>query len=164
VRVRYKLPYKDGVAGPGSDESSEIAKPVFAREAAGSFAATGHGYRRAVLAAQFAEFLRRSVHARGDSLQTLIDELQKLNSEGNDPQVAELRDMVLKSKQLLDSELANYGELQRRLDRLRESAWNRARLQSMHNELDRARLASLDLEIASLERELREEFDRRQVK
>jgi Ca-activated chloride channel family protein len=164
VRVRYKLPYKDGVAGPGSDESSEIAKPVFAREAAGSFAATGHGYRRAVLAAQFAEFLRRSVHARGDSLQTLIDELQKLNSEGNDPQVAELRDMVLKSKQLLDSELANYGELQRRLDRLRESAWNRARLQSMQNELDRARLASLDLEIASLERELREEFDRRQVK
>jgi len=164
VRVRFKPPHKDGIASAASEEASELSKVVTAREAAGSFEATSHGYRRAVLAAQFAEFLRRSVHARGDSLERLIDDLQRLNGERNDPQVAELRDMVLKSKALLEAEFANYGELQRRLDRLRSISWERARLDSLQREIDRARLSAMDQEIAGLERSLREEFERRQVK
>ncbi len=164
VNVRFKPPHKDGVASPGGEEASEISSPVYGKSASAGFEATTYGYRRAVLAAQFAEFLRRSVHARGDSLDQLISDAQKLASEKNDQETAEFSDMVVKSKALLDQELSNYGELQQRLDRLRHISWEKARLESMQREIDRARLAQMDTEIASLENSLREELDRRRVK
>ena len=68
VHVRWKAPYKNGVKDSESDTATEIAQPVYSKSAAGSFIATSPGYRRAVLVAQFAEFLRRSIHARSRRL------------------------------------------------------------------------------------------------
>src|SRR6202008_794415 len=77
VRVRFKPPHRDGVASAGGEEASEISAPVHAKLAAANYDGTTYGYRRAVVAAQFAEFLRRSVHARGDSLDQLIADATK---------------------------------------------------------------------------------------
>jgi Ca-activated chloride channel family protein len=151
VHVRFKPPYKNGVAQPGNDEASEISSPVYAKSAAAAFEATSFGYRRAVLAAQFAEFLRRSVHARGDSLDQLIADLQKLAGERNEQEVSELADMVVKSRGLLQAEFARRGDLDRAVYELRTSCWERTRLEALHRESDRDLLHRMDEQVASLE-------------
>lgn len=165
VMVRYKPPHKDGVAQAASEEATEISQLVFARQAAGSFEATSFGYRRAVLAGQFAEFLRRSVHARGDSLDRLIEDTRKLAQERpGDVQVKELADMVLQSKLLLDADLARYSQLQARVDELRRHRYERERLAALQRESDREILQRIDQQVASLERALRDELEERRVK
>jgi len=106
VHVRWKQPYKNGVANSESDAATEIAQQVFSKSATGSFNATSAGYRRAVLVAQFAEFLRRSIHARNDSVDRLADEARKLSGELKDPEFAEFVAMVDKSRALVIAELA----------------------------------------------------------
>jgi Ca-activated chloride channel family protein len=155
VHVRFKPPHKNGIAQPASEEASEISKPVFAKDAAGMFEATSFGYRRAVLAAQFAEFLRRSVHARGDSLDQLIADAQKLAGEKKDPEVAELSDMVMKSKVLLQSEFARRGDIDAQVYSLRNDCWEHARLEALQRESDREAMRILDEQIHAREIALR---------
>jgi len=162
VHVRFKPAYKNGIAQPGSDEASEISKPVLAREAAGRFEATSFGYRRAVLAAQFAEFLRRSVHARGDSLDQLIADLLKLSSDRTgDAEVAELADMVVKSKGLLEAEFARRGELDSCVYQLRETRWQREQREMAKLDADREILRAMDEQIALQEARLRALLEQR---
>ncbi|HUR28224.1 MAG TPA: YfbK domain-containing protein, partial [Planctomycetota bacterium] len=155
VNVRFKPPHKGGIASPATEEASEISKPVLAKEAAVSFEATPFGYRRAVLAAQFAEFLRRSVHARGDSFDRLIADLKQLSSEKSDAEVAELSDMVVKSKVLLDREFARRGELEAKVHELRYDCWRRAELEEQRREQDREAIRILEEQIRDRELALR---------
>jgi Ca-activated chloride channel family protein len=105
VRLRWKPPFQAGVPESEQGAATETAHPVQARSAAASYAATSPGYRRAVLVAQFAEFLRRSVHARRDSLERLIDEGRKLSSELKDKEFDEFLDMATRSRDLILAEL-----------------------------------------------------------
>lgn len=161
VSVRFKPPHRDGVASADGEEASEITSPVFAKNAAASFEATSFGYRRAVLAAQFAEFLRRSVHARGDSLDQLILDLTKLAGEKNDPEVGELSDMVVKSKGLLQAEFSRRGELDRAVFDLRTKCFEREHIESARRASDRELLLAMDQQIASLEVTVRTLLDQR---
>ena len=164
VQVRFKPPHKDGIAGAASEEASEISSPVFARNGTARFEQASYGYRRAVLSAQFAEFLRRSVHARGDSLDQLIADVQKLTGERNDAETAELADMVVKSRALLDAEFARRGRIERAVFDLRHSCFEQARLEARRLESDRVQLAALEREIAERELNLRKLLDPPQVR
>lgn len=106
VRLRWKPPFQVGVAENEQGATQESAYPVQASSAAASFAATSPGYRRSVLVAQFAEFLRRSVHARRDSLERLIDEARRLSREFKDKDFDEFVDMTVRAKDLIQAELA----------------------------------------------------------
>ena len=57
--------------------------------------------RLAGVAGQYAEVLRRSHHARNDSYSTLLEEAKKLAQESSDPEVAELRDMIRRTADLV---------------------------------------------------------------
>ena len=119
--LRWKAPHADGVAQPGADEATEVSSAVMASSAASSFEATGAGYRRSVLVAQFAEFLRRSVHARGDSVDALVDEATKLEPELRDPDFTEFLGLVkLAAPQLKALQAAGTDELVAMLDQLCE--------------------------------------------
>jgi Ca-activated chloride channel family protein len=158
LRLRYKQPFKAGVAGGNSDEATEIAQPVQARDAAGSFVATSPGYRRSVLVAQFAEFLRRSIHARYDSLDRLIDEAKKLAAELRDPEFDEFVAMVSRSRELVLRELnVRRPPIDRCFDELR----HRAYLLQQIDELERrfasqSRIDELDRNARDLDRQLDE--------
>ncbi len=105
ARVRWKAPYANGVADAESNESEqELETRLTARDAIGGFLQATAGYRRSVLVAQFAEFLRRSVHARTDSLDRLIAEAQKLDREMRDPEFSEFVSMVQRSRELVLAE------------------------------------------------------------
>ncbi|MCY3001367.1 MAG: von Willebrand factor type A domain-containing protein [Planctomycetota bacterium] len=105
ARVRWKAPYANGVADAESNESEqELETRLTARDAIGGYMQATAGYRRSVLVGQFAEFLRRSVHARTDSLDRLIAEAQKLDKELRDPDFSEFVSMVQKSRELVLAE------------------------------------------------------------
>jgi Ca-activated chloride channel family protein len=139
VHVRYKQPYKNGVANSESDAATEIAQQVFSKNAAGSFGATSAGYRRAVLVAQFAEFLRRSIHARTDSVDRLLDESRKLAGELKDPEFAEFVAMVDKSRALVLAEIARRDWFDRCGDELRQRCYLQAQIDDLQRRLGHER-------------------------
>jgi Ca-activated chloride channel family protein len=155
VRLRWKAPHQGVGLEAGSGAATEIEHAVRAREAAGSYAATSAGYRRSVLVAQFAEFLRRSVHARGDSLDRLIEEAQRLEGELRDPEFAEFTALVLKSRQLVLAELGRYGDLARTVDELRWNCFRAAQLEDLGRSEDLERIRELERQNRLLEEALR---------
>ncbi|HVS08956.1 MAG TPA: von Willebrand factor type A domain-containing protein, partial [Planctomycetota bacterium] len=155
VRLRWKAPHQGVGLEAGSGAATEIEHAVRAGEAAGSYAATSAGYRRSVLVAQFAEFLRRSVHARGDSLDRLIEEAKKLEGELRDPEFAEFTALVLKSRQLVLAELGRYGDLARTVDELRWNCFRAAQLEDLGRAEDLERIRELERQNRLLEEALR---------
>jgi len=107
ARVRWKAPYKDGVADAESDAvEQQLETRLGVRDAIGGYAQASDGYRRSVLVAQFAEFLRRSVHARRDSLDLLVAEAERLERELRDSDFTQFVELVRRSRQILLAELA----------------------------------------------------------
>ncbi len=100
VRVRWKAPKQTG-QHPLEIDVTEVEHPVRYAQAAGSFEATSPGYRRSVVVAQFAENLRRSTHARGDSLEELVQEAEKLRPQLSDPEFDELVGLVRRAEGML---------------------------------------------------------------
>jgi Ca-activated chloride channel homolog len=156
VNLRWKQPHVNGVALAGNEEATEISAPVLAGRAAASYAATSAGYRRSVLVAQFAEFLRRSYHARGDSLDALIAEAAKLDAELRDPEFSEFVQMVVRSKTLVLDEQSRFTELERHTERYRYNCYLRAQLEDLRRDSDRGLVAQLEAENLQLEAQIRE--------
>jgi Ca-activated chloride channel family protein len=155
VRLRWKAPHAQGVATQGGDEATEIAQPVSAGQAAGSFAATSAGYRRSVLVAQFAEFLRRSFHARNDSLERLIDETKRLVKETKDAETAEFLALVELSKALLLERQRQYDGYQRYLDEYGHNCYWQAWIEARRIAGYEQQNAELEARNAELERKIR---------
>ena len=109
VRVRYKPPFAidQGAEGTAARANAEVAleveRTIASVEARPSFAGASSGYQRAVLVAQLAEVLRDSVHARGDSLATLVQESRRLAGTRDDPDLAEFVALLAKANPLLDA-------------------------------------------------------------
>jgi len=139
VRLRWKRPYTEGVASPGDEVATEGYALVHARDAAGSFRATSAGYRKSVLVAQFAEFLRQSVHARDDSYDDLIAEVSALTKElRGDADFEEFARLVVRNRVLVVERLQEYGRIGRALDCLRRSAYLSAELRELDRRLGRS--------------------------
>jgi Ca-activated chloride channel family protein len=132
VRLRWKQPFQVGVPENEQPAVQEIAHNVLAKSAAAAYAATSPGYRRSVLVAQFAEFLRRSVHARTDSLDRLIDEARKLAGELRDKDFDEFVDMLTRSHELVRLELARRDWLQECGDLLRHRRFLHCQLDELY--------------------------------
>ncbi len=80
ARLRWKDP-KVGGQDNSLRQATERSLPVMAQDALAHQGSTTAGYRRAVVTAQFAEFLRRSVHARSDSVTELLRAAQDLMND-----------------------------------------------------------------------------------
>ena len=106
ARVRWKDPYQSGVADAESNEvERKLETQLGARDAIGAYGQASAGYRRSVLVAQFAEFLRRSIHARHDSLDLLLAESERLERELRDDDFTQFVDILQRSRQSLHAEL-----------------------------------------------------------
>lgn len=162
ARVRWKAPYANGVADAESNESeSEIEARIGAREAVGAYAQASAGYRRSVLVGQFAEFLRRSVHARHDSLDRLIGESEALANTMRDAEFGEFVSMVKKSRELVLAELRRRDWLDDCSDLIRHNRFLREQVDELRLRLGEVRRSEeLELESRRL-RERIEELQRR---
>jgi len=109
VRLRYKPPFaidagKEGErARAAAEEALEIERPLQATSVLPGFQGGTNGYQRAVLVAQFAEVLRQSVHARGDSFARLLAESRRLEPTLGDPDFTEFVALLAKANPLLDA-------------------------------------------------------------
>jgi len=154
VHLRWKAPRS--VAAPAaSEEATEIAHPVLASQRT-SFEGAAPGYRRAVVVAQFAEFLRRSVHARGDSLDDLILEAAKLERETADPEVTRFVGLLRKSRDLILRALPDCDDLCQTIEAIRRNALLRCERESLAREVDGHVVAELEKQNAELEQRIRE--------
>jgi Ca-activated chloride channel family protein len=158
VRLRYKDPYVQGVADRNEETAArEIAQSIGAKDAAGAFAATSAGYRRAVLVAQLAEFLRRSVHARTDSLDRLLLESRALASELQTTEFGEFVGMVEKSHALVAAEIARRDRFDDCGDLIRRNCYLRRQIEEARRLLgENVFLEDLEQRSRELERRLGE--------
>jgi Ca-activated chloride channel family protein len=161
VRVRWKPAGRELARNQFAQlPAREAAWTVDASRAAGSFAATSAGFRRSVLMGQLAEVLRRSIHARDDSLESLLSEARKLAPELADPDFDEFVAMVERTIELIAKDWGRYDDLARRLDQLRMQNYLKARLEDVARDLDRAQIEELDGQIRALEQEIRFELEK----
>ena len=154
VRLRWKAP-RNVAAPTANEEATEMAQPVFGSSRT-SFEGAGAGYRRAVVVAQFAEFLRRSVHARGESLDELITEADKLEKETHDPESGELVLLLHKSKQLILAALPPCDDMCQAIESLRRRELLRCEHAQLEKEQDTKLLAELERQDAELEARIRD--------
>jgi len=158
ARVRWKAPYAQGVANAESNESeNEMAAQMFAKQATGGFAQTSDGYRRSVLVGQFAEFLRRSVHARNDSLDRLIAESQALAGRLHDAEFDEFVSMVQRSRELVLAELRRRDWFDDCSDLMRHNRFLCEQLGELRHRIgDERRAEELEAQMRDVERRLEE--------
>ena len=154
VRLRWKAP-RDVKRPDANEEATEIEQPVQAR-AMTSYEGASFGYKRAVVVAQFAEFLRRSSHARGRSFDDLIAEAKNLEKQGGDRDVTELVMLLEKSRSLVLANLPQCDELCQTIDIIRKNQILRAEHDMLSLERDQKTLDELAKQNAELEARLRE--------
>jgi Ca-activated chloride channel family protein len=159
VRLRWKAP-RNVNAPSANEEANEVARPVLASQQTG-FEGAGVGYRRAAVVAQFAEFLRRSVHARGDSLDDLIAEADKLVKETGDAETAEFVLLVHKSKQLILNALPACDDLCQAIDAVRRNSLLRCQEELLAKESNQKILEDIEAENRKLEERIRDLLRRR---
>lgn len=153
VRVRYKPPFAidQGKEGTAAREEAEVAleveRTIGSVEARPSFAGASNGTQRAVLVAQFAEVLRDSVHARRDSLATLVQESRRLEGALDDPDFAEFVALLAKANPLLDARsMQATPKVQGLLDELAMARFELARGERMRQLETDAAASPQDLE------------------
>lgn len=159
VRLRWKAP-RSVSAPTANEEATEIAQPVLASSKT-SFEGAGVGYRRAVVVAQFAEFLRRSIHARGESLDDLIAEADKLEKETHDPETGELVLLLHKSKSLILAAMPKCDDLCEAMETLRRRELLRCEHAQLELGQDKQLLADLEKQNQDLEQRIRDLLRRR---
>jgi len=159
VRLRWKEP-TGADRDPAEDSATERAWASNLNSAV-SLEGASYGFRRAICVAQFAELLRRSEHARQDSLDDLIAEAQRLEREhlagspGADDDFIEFIAMMERSKEVIINGLnSRRSPLD---DCVRELQVRRYRHHSCINSPgNEAEVKALEGEIAELEDKVRE--------
>ncbi|MBK7878492.1 MAG: von Willebrand factor type A domain-containing protein [Planctomycetes bacterium] len=159
VRVRYKAP-RNPNAPTANEEATELAQTVTVAQRT-SWEGAGPGYRKAAIVAQFAEFLRRSIHARNDSFDQLIADAKKLESETKDAEFSEFVTLLDQSKALILNGWPNRDELALAVDQIRENYVLRSQLERLAAERDKEVLAELEKSNREMEARLREMLRRR---
>jgi len=122
ARLRWKDP-KVGGQDNSLRQATERSLPIMAQDALAHQGSTTAGYRRALVTAQFAEFLRRSVHARSDSVTELMRAAQDLMNDRElavDEDTQELVSLIKRAVALGLEEAQLSNPVQAATDDLRE--------------------------------------------
>ncbi len=167
VRVRWKPPFAidrgaEGTrAAAAAEQALESARSIGGEAVLAGYRAGSAGYRRSALVAQFAEVLRGSFHARGDSFAHLVEEAQGLERELGDPEFGELVGLLKRAAPLVKArdERAT-PELERLLDELARLHYEAGRRERTRAEVDPELARSSAEEIAKLEAAVRDELAR----
>jgi Ca-activated chloride channel family protein len=154
VRLRWKEPRVAGRA-VADEAAREMEAPVAWSRRVG-FAGASHGYRRAAIVAQYAEFLRRSTHAQGDRVEDLLAEARALRDErAQDGEWAEFVGILEKAAALGLGAEVGCDELCDVEQRLRRAHWRRHEGERLKQSGAALEVDDHDQDIERLRRELR---------
>lgn len=142
----------------GAGEATEQEWKLRASDAAFGQEPTSRYFRLATVAAQFAEVLRRSHHARGDDYGALVAAAGGLAHDfKDDKRVAELRDMIRRTQELVDR-LPHWDELAQLIEECRRGRLLEAELAASSertSDMERM-LREIQAQNAEMERALEE--------
>ncbi len=147
----------------GSKEAQERELVLGLGEGGGRFELSAPRFRLAVVAAQYAEVLRRSYWAREDSYAELVAQADRLARDlPEDAAVRELRDMILRTRELSDRLLPPQDELFLLVDESRRLRLLQAEVEGSGRESAEltAQLDELRLRNEELEKRIRELLER----
>jgi Ca-activated chloride channel family protein len=165
ARVRYKPPFAidsartDAASREAAEVALEIEKPIAFNQVTTGFQGATVGYQKAVLVAQLAEFLRRSVHARGDSFPQLVVEAIRLEKVAEDPAFTAFTTMVAGRMDLIERNLPPNDAVAQAIDKMTRHNYLQgkiAQLQAENHLLTDEILQRLQSQNADLERQLLE--------
>ncbi len=151
VRLRWKPPVK----APGPDAATETERSIAASALAADWNEQAFGLKRAALVAQFAEFLRRSTHARGDSIDDLAIESHALAAASGDKDLTEFASLVDRAKGLIP-QLPPQDPLVDALDAIRKNRVLRAELEDLAKARDQSLVDELERQNRELEARIRD--------
>lgn len=129
TRVRYKLPYLEaesvdmGDMDPRASALEISGRAMMSKHAVGNFDGTSIGFQKSALAAEFAEMLRLSSHARQDSVSLLRYKLDQLAKSTSDAEVLELAALVQLAQPQLEVALLDVDPVTRAADDLAHFGW-----------------------------------------
>ncbi len=165
ARVRYKEPFAvdrgelSAEAREAAEVAAEVEESIGFDKALTSFQGATAGYQRSVLAAQFAEFLRRSVHARGDSYDLLLAETLRLEKVTEDADFTEFCQLVHQRRELILANLPQHDEIAKAIEELAHKHYLQGQLEQLNkdvNELSTEFLEELERTNAELEARIRD--------
>jgi len=155
VRLRWKQP-----SGPGRDPLEDSASEVehgVTIDSRTAWEGASPGYQRSVCVAQLAEILRRSIHARNDSLDELIEVAAGLGGELRDADHQELVAMMQKTRALILHKLPyRRTELSDCIDTIRRNRIRRCELEVLARDRGDEIVAELERENERLEARIRD--------
>ena len=154
VHLRWKAPTGAG-REPLEDSATELSHTVdFAKST--TWEGASNGYKRSALVAQFAEILRRSVHARNDSLDQLIVDSSALAEAMEDSDFVEFVAMLQKSRALILRDLPKYGDLAQCIGAIRRNRILRAEHHDLRRGHTHGVVADLEKQNQQLEARIRD--------
>lgn len=160
IRLRYKQPFVAG-ATTQDETAKEIAATLPADAMRAKFEDASPGFQQSALVAQFAEFLRRSVHARGDSIDDLLARCIALVPRLNDAEFTEFAKLVDASRTLILSNLPRADELTQAVDSLRRNRMLSEELRQLAQAQASDVLKQLEEQNRKLEDEIRRLIEQR---
>lgn len=160
IRLRYKQPFVAG-ATTQDETAKEIAATLPADAMRAKFEDASPGFQQSALVAQFAEFLRRSVHARGDSIDDLLARCIALVPRLNDAEFTEFAKLVDASRTLILSNLPRTDELTQAVDSLRRNRMLSEELRQLAQAQASDVLKQLEEQNRKLEDEIRRLIEQR---
>ncbi|MEO0481339.1 MAG: von Willebrand factor type A domain-containing protein [Planctomycetota bacterium] len=157
VCVRWLQPRSAGES-ESPREAQEISASVDASALRASFESATPAFQRAAVVAQFAEVLRRSTHARGDSWEQLVRETSRivtLPEFFKDPDTAELVTMLEAADRLGLDEDVQWTALAEATNEYRRHHYLRHQLVCMAEDVSEAEIAELAEQNDRLEERIR---------
>jgi Ca-activated chloride channel family protein len=165
ARARFKLPFAvdaaklDAESRAAAEAAREIQRSIAFQQAATSPQGASAGFQKAVLVAQFAEFLRRSVHARGDGYDGFLAEALRVAQVVQDPEFTAFAKLAAGSRDLIVRNLPADDQVCRALDELTRKYYLEGQLERLkqeNHELTDELLEKLQKENAELEQRIKD--------
>lgn len=160
IRLRYKQPYVAGAASQ-NETAQEITATIPAAAIRTTIDEASVGFQQSALVAQFAEFLRRSVHARGDSIDDLLARVVALAPRIGSTEFTEFTQLVDRSRTLIAQSLPRTDELTQAVDALRRNQLLTAELRQLAQAHTNDVLRQLEEQNRRLEEEVRRLIEQR---
>ncbi len=157
-KLRYKAPFGDE---QHMDELERDAETELGLTLSGSLSqfdwrSASLGYQRGALAAQVAEVLRRSGHAKGDDFDGLVAEIQRVADASTDADFREFAGLIERNQAAIAALAPEPSEAQDLLDQLKYAQYELELERSAEGEPNAAKIAAKEAAVEALEQKLRD--------
>ena len=157
-KLRYKAPFGDEQHMDELERDAETELGLTLSGALSQFdwRTASLGYQRGALAAQVAEVLRRSGHAKGDDFDGMVADIKRVADASTDADFREFAGLIERNQAAIAALAPEPSEAQDLLDQLKYAQYELELERSAEGEPDAAKIAAKEAVVQALEQKLRD--------